>query len=138
MNCMEPLRPPRIFIVEDNLLYQQLIARELQSLSGDIHFYTKGENCLEDLDKDPSVIILDYNLDGLMNGLDTLQEIRKYNPYIYVILFSNQKDLNTSENKQQYGSFNFVEKKEKSFRLLKQMIDATFSDLPGKKNSRIY
>jgi len=135
---MEPLRPPRIFIVEDNLLYQQLIARELQSLSGDIHFYNKGENCLEDLDKDPSVIILDYNLDGLMNGLDTLQEIRKYNPYIYVILFSNQKDLNTSENKQQYGSFNFVEKKEKSFRLLKQMIDATFSDLPGKKNSRIY
>lgn len=115
---------PRIFIVEDNLLYQQLIAKELETISDDIHFYTKGENCLENLDKNPSIIILDYNLEGEMNGLDTLQEIRKFDPSIYVILFSNQKDLNTSENKRQYGSFNFVEKKDQSFRLLKQMVNA--------------
>jgi DNA-binding NtrC family response regulator len=122
---MELHLQPRIFIVEDNLLYQQLIAKELQSLSGDIHFFTKGEHCLENLDKHPSVIILDYNLEGDMNGLDTLMEIRKFDSSIFVILFSNQKDLNTCENKRHYGSFNFVEKKDHSFRLLKQMIDAT-------------
>ncbi len=115
---------PRIFIVEDNLLYQQLIAKELETISDDIHFYTRGENCIENLDKNPSIIILDYNLEGEMNGLDTLQEIRKFDLSIYVILFSNQKDLNTSENKRQYGSFNFVEKKDQSFRLLKQMVNA--------------
>jgi len=123
---MEQQQQPRIFIVEDNLLYQQLIAKELESISGDIYFYTKGENCLENLDKHPSVIILDYNLEGEMNGLDTLQEIRKFDCSIYVILFSNQKDINTTANKRHYGTFNFVEKKDQSFRLLKQMIDATF------------
>ena len=117
---------PRIFIVEDNLLYQQLIAKELETLSGEIYFYTKGEHCVENLGKNPSIIILDYNLEGEMNGLDTLQEIRKFDASIYVILFSNQKDLNTYENKRQYGAFNFVEKKDQSFRLLKQMVNATY------------
>ena len=117
---------PKIFIVEDNLLYQQLIAREMESISGDISFYTTGEGCIENLSRHPSIIILDYNLEGDMNGLDTLQQIRKFDPFICVILFTNQKDLNTNENRRQYGSFNFIEKKEQSFRLLKKMVDATF------------
>jgi len=123
---METLQPARIFIVEDNLLYQQLIAKELQSLSEEIYFFTKGEDCLENLYKQPSIIILDYNLEGEMNGLDTLKEIRKFDSSIYVILFSNQKGLATSKNVQRYGSFDFIEKKDKSFRLLRQMINATF------------
>ena len=118
---------PKIFIVEDNLLYQQLIAREMESISGDISFYTKGEHCVENLDQQPSIIILDYNLEGEMNGLDTLQQIRQFDASICVILFSNQKDVNSTENRQQYGSFNFVEKKEQSFRLLKKMVDLTYA-----------
>ena len=82
---------PRIFIVEDNLLYQQLIAKELESLSGDIFFFTKGEQCLKSLDKNPAIVILDFNLEGVINGLDTLQAIRAFNDATYVILFSSQK-----------------------------------------------
>jgi two-component system OmpR family response regulator len=123
---MEIKQQPRIFIVEDNLLYQQLIAKELESLSGEIYFYTKGESCLEDLDKNPSIIVLDFELEGEINGLDTMIEIRKYNPSIYIILFSNKKDLNSYANVANYGSFDFLEKREKSFRLLKQMINTTY------------
>ena len=123
---MESLQP-KIFIVEDNLLYQQLIAREMESISGDICFYTKGEHCVDNLYQRPSIIILDYNLDGDMNGLDTLLEIKKFDVSICVILFSNQKDLNTNENRRQYGSFNFIEKKEQSFRLLTKAVKATIS-----------
>jgi two-component system, OmpR family, response regulator len=122
---MDFQQQPRIFVVEDNLIYQQLICKELESLTSDIYFYTTGESCLQNLDKSPSIIILDYNLAGEINGLDTLQEIRKYDATIYVILFSNQKDLNTEENFVQYGSFNFLEKREQSFRVLKKMINST-------------
>jgi len=118
---------PKIFIVEDNLLYQQLIAREMESISGDISFYTKGEHCIDNLDQQPSIIILDYNLEGEMNGLDTLQQIRQFDESICVILFSNQKEVNSTENRQQYGSFNFIEKKDQSFRLLKKMVNETCS-----------
>ncbi len=122
---MDLYQQPTIFVVEDNLIYQQLIRKELESLSTDIHFFTTGENCLQHLFRNPSIIILDYNLAGEINGLDTLQEIRKYDATIYVILFSNQKDLNSEENFVQYGSFNFLEKREQSFRVLRKMINST-------------
>ncbi|HEV3224339.1 MAG TPA: response regulator [Puia sp.] len=113
-----------IFIVEDNLLYQQLIARELEDFGGPIYFYTTGEHCLANICRKPSIVVLDYNLDGEINGLETLEEIRKFDPSIFVILFSSQKDLHSNENQRRYGSFDFLEKKEQSFTLLKQLLKA--------------
>jgi len=113
-----------IFIVEDNLLYQQLIARELESFGGQLYFYTTGEHCVANLCHKPSVVVLDYNLDGELNGLETLEEIRKFDPSIFVVLFSSQKEVYSCENQQRYGSFDFLEKKDHSFSLLKQLLQA--------------
>jgi two-component system, OmpR family, response regulator len=113
-----------IFIVEDNLLYQQLIARELESFGGQFFFYTTGEHCIANLNRRPSIVVLDYNLDGEINGLETLEEIRKFDPSIFVVLFSSQKEVQSNENRQRYGSFDFLEKKEQSFSLLKQLLQA--------------
>jgi DNA-binding NtrC family response regulator len=123
---MKSKAEPRIFIVEDNLVYQQLIAKELEALAGEIYFYTKGENCLEDLHKKPSIIILDYNLEGEINGLDTLQEIRKFSDSVLIILFSSQKSINTRENLNRYGAFTFLEKRFQSFGKLRQMIFSNY------------
>jgi two-component system OmpR family response regulator len=124
-----------IFIVEDNLLYQQLIARELESVGGQLFFYTTGEHCIENLSLRPSIVVLDYNLDGEINGLETLEEIRKFDPSIFVVLFSSQKDVYTNENRRRYGSFDFIEKKDKSFSLLKKFIQAKVEYEPRKLNS---
>ena len=113
---------PTIFVVEDNLLYQQLIAKELEDLSNDIYFFTQGELCLKELYRNPEIIILDYNLEGEINGLDTLKEIRKFNDAIQIILFSSQKNIYNRENLLRYGSFDFLEKKRHSFGKLKEMI----------------
>lgn len=128
---MELSEQPVIFVVEDNLMYQGLIAKELESISKNLHFYTTGESCLGDLDLRPSVIVLDYNLEGEMNGLDTLQKVRNINPDVYVILFSSQKGLNTKEIFLQYGSFDFLEKNSLSLRTLRHMVDCVTS--PGSK-----
>ncbi len=119
---MELMHQPVIFVVEDNVIYQGLIAKELETLSSNIHFYTNGESCISDLDKNPAVIVLDYNLAGQMNGLDTLQRVRDYDPNVYVILFSSQKGLNTKEVFLQYGAFDFLEKNSLSLRTLRQMV----------------
>lgn len=129
---MELAQQPVIFVVEDNLIYQGLIAKELETISENIHFYTTGESCLEELDLCPSVIVLDFNLDGEMNGLDTLQKVRAVKPDVYVILFSSQKGLNTKEIFLQYGSFDFLEKNSLSLRTLRQMVDCVTS--PGKSH----
>lgn len=130
---MELNQQPVIFVVEDNLMYQNLIAKELESLGGDLHFYTTGEACLADLDKQPSVIVMDYNLEGAMTGLDTLQRVRHTHPDVYVILFSSQQGLNTKEVLLQYGSFDFLEKNSLSLRTLRQMVDCVTSP-QGKSN----
>jgi two-component system, OmpR family, response regulator len=113
-----------IFIVEDNLLYQQLIARELESFGGPVSFFTTGEHCVASLNRRPSIVVLDYNLDGEINGLETLEEIRKFDQSIFVVLFSSQKEVYSCENQQRYGNFDFLEKKEQSFSLLKQLLQA--------------
>jgi two-component system, OmpR family, response regulator len=113
-----------IFIVEDNLLYQQLIARELESFGGPIDFYTTGEHCIANLSRRPSIVVLDYHLDGEINGLETLEEIRKFDPSIFVVLFSSQKEVCSNENQRRYGSFDFLEKKDHSFSLLKKLLQA--------------
>jgi two-component system OmpR family response regulator len=124
-----------IFIVEDNLLYQQLIARELESFGGQFYFYTTGEHCIANLVRRPSIVVLDYNLDGEINGLETLEEIRKFDPSIFVVLFSSQKELYNNENRKRYGSFDFIEKKDKSFSLLKKFIETKVEHEPIKINN---
>jgi two-component system OmpR family response regulator len=124
---MELKQQPVIFVVEDNVIYQGLIAKELETLSNNIHFYTNGESCISELDKHPTVIVLDYNLDGKMNGLDTLQRVRDVDPNVYVIIFSSQKGLATKEVFLQYGSFDFLEKNSLSLRTLRNMVDCVTS-----------
>jgi DNA-binding NtrC family response regulator len=124
---MEFNQEPVIFVVEDNLMYQNLIAKELETVSRNIHFYTNGEACLDELDKAPSIIVMDYNLDGKLNGLDTIQQVRSTHPDVYVILFSSQKGLNTKEVFLKYGSFDFLEKNSLSLRTLHQMVDCVIS-----------
>jgi len=119
---------PVIFVVEDNLMYQSLIAKELESVSSHIFFYTNGEDCLDELGKNPSIIVMDYNLEGEMNGLDTIQKVRSTNPEVYVILFSSQKGLNTKEVFLKYGSFDFLEKNSTSLRALRTMVDCVTLD----------
>ncbi len=116
-----------IFIVEDNLLYQQLIARELESFGGQLFFYTTGEHCVANLCRKPSIVVLDYNLDGELNGLETLEEIRKFDPSIFVVLFSSQKEVYSRENQRRYGDFDFLEKKDQSFHMLRQLLQAKVS-----------
>ncbi len=41
---MELTNQPVIFVVEDNIIYQGLIAKELESLRSYLHFYTNGES----------------------------------------------------------------------------------------------
>jgi CheY-like chemotaxis protein len=115
---------PGIFIVEDNLLNQQLIARELETFGSRLYFYTSGEGCLANLSQHPAIVVLDYNLDGEINGLETLEEIRKFDPSIFVVVFSSQQELHNQENLRRYGSFDFLEKREHSFSRLGQLVKA--------------
>jgi CheY-like chemotaxis protein len=49
-----------------------------------IETYPTGELCVANLSNNPDVVILDYQLDGIvvnaMNGLETLDKVKEFNP----------------------------------------------------------
>ena len=111
------------YVVEDTIFYQQLIGRMLRRVGTETVYFTSGEAAIKELlVRAPDLVILDYNLDGAMTGLDTLKAIRQHYPAVYGIVFSTRAEINTDENIRRYGAFDFVEKNGEGFRILQQKI----------------
>lgn len=103
-------KSPNVFIVEDNLIFQHLLSYELSSKGLDVTAFTKGEDAISALHHSPDVVVLDYSLEGTMNGMDVLKAIKSINASIQVIILSAQSDLEVAINTLKYGAFDYVEK----------------------------
>lgn len=86
-----------IFFIDDDKMILNLLEYTFQSRQ-DYHVvcFRTGEECLENLDQQPSLIVLDHILadrdSDRLNGLDTLKEIRKVNQKIPVVILTGQGD----------------------------------------------
>jgi two-component system, OmpR family, response regulator len=101
---------PRIFVVEDNPVYQTLVLKQLENISHDIHVFSTGENFLAELGHAPDIIILDYNLDGTINGYDVLKELKKLVSPPPVIFFSSNLELSVTSSILKLGVVEYIEK----------------------------
>ncbi len=106
MNCNQL----KFFIVDDDLFCANAYEQYLKNLNyTDILYFATGEECLNSLDLKPDVIFLDHNMDD-MNGFETLKKIKRYNPNIYVIMVSGQKEINIAVDALKYGAFDYLVK----------------------------
>ena len=101
---------PKIFVVEDNPVYQTLVLKQLENISSDIHVFSTGENFLLHLHNVPDLIILDYNLDGCINGYDVLKELKKISSTSPVIFFSSNLELTVTSSILKLGVVEYIEK----------------------------
>ncbi len=86
-----------IFFIDDDKVILNLMEFTFQSRHDyDVVCFETGEECLENLDQNPRLIVLDHILAGVgestLNGLDTLKEIRKVNKKVPVIILTGQGD----------------------------------------------
>jgi two-component system, OmpR family, response regulator len=121
----------KLFLVDDDALF--LKALEIQFLENadfDIETFPTGELCIENLHKNPDVIILDYHLDGIdktaMNGLKTLDKIKISNIEIPVIMLSSQDKIEVAVSCMHHKAFDYVVKSETAFVRLQKIITAIF------------
>lgn len=101
----------KVFIVED----KEIWAISLQEKLGpnyEYSIYPSGEECIANLSKQPDIVILDFDLEGQMNGLDTLKQIKKRFPNTYVIMFTAQESVQTAVELFENGVFDYVVKSE--------------------------
>ena len=87
----------KIFFVDDDKMILNLLEYTFQSRHDyRVITFKTGEQCLENLYREPKLIVLDHILAGpgekLLSGLETLKEIRKRNQDIPVVILTGQGD----------------------------------------------
>ena len=122
----------KIFLVDDDALFLKKLEIEfLQHGDFTINTFATGELCLQNLEHQPDVIILDYHLDGIeknaMDGLQTLDNIKKYNSDIPVVMLSSQDKIDVAINCMHHRAFDYVVKSETAFVRLQKIITSIFS-----------
>ncbi len=122
----------KLFLVDDDAVF--LKALEIQFLEHadfEIETFARGELCVENLHKNPDVIILDFHLDGIekdaINGLETLDRIKQYNADIPVIMLSSQDKIEVAISCMHHNAFDYVVKSETAFVRLQKIISTIFT-----------
>jgi DNA-binding NtrC family response regulator len=113
----------KIWIVEDDFTYQEILKTYLSVLGYSANSFTNGETCLELLQEKPDVILLDHNLGEGMNGVETLQKIKQECPHTHVIYISGEEKVSLVTDAYRYGSDEFITKDSASLLRLKLILE---------------
>jgi two-component system, OmpR family, response regulator len=121
----------KIFLVDDDAVYLKMLEIQFHEHGDfDIESYTSGEACLNNLSRQPDLIILDYLLDGVdrdaMNGIRVLDKIKEYNPEIQVVMLSAQDKIDVAVNCMHHAAYDYVVKSETAFMRLQKIISSIF------------
>ena len=128
---MENETKVKIFLVDDDALFLKSLEIDfLDNADFLIETYPTGELCIANLSNKPDVVILDYQLDGIvanaMNGLETLDKVKDFNPEIPVIMLSSQDKIEVAINCMHHKAFDYVVKSETAFVRLQKIITSIF------------
>ncbi len=105
----------KIFVVEDNDLYSQLIQNELSANDTyEITIYPTAEALLRDLYKNPNIITIDYNLPD-RNGIEVIKEIQSYNKEIECVILSGQDKVEVVVECYKAGAASYIIKNNNAF-----------------------
>jgi DNA-binding NtrC family response regulator len=121
----------KLFLVDDDAVFLKSLEIDfLQHADFTIETFATGELCLLSLSHNPDVIILDYLLDGIdknaMNGIETLDKIKAFNPDIPVVMLSAQDKIDVAISCMHHKAYDYVVKSETAFLRLQKIITTIF------------
>jgi two-component system OmpR family response regulator len=119
----------KLFLVDDDALFLKSLEIDFMELKEyTVETFATGELCLQNMESNPDVIILDYHLNGIdkgaMNGLETLDRIKIINPDIPIIMLSSQDKIEVAVNCMHHKAFDYVVKSETAFMRMQKIITA--------------
>jgi CheY-like chemotaxis protein len=121
-SAVDPSFKHLVFLVDDDTKHLMLLKDHLERYSIyplEIKLFSSGENCMEKMHEQPSVVVLDYHLDGIRpdaaNGLEILKQIRDGYPDTDVIMMSAQDQLEVGLLTLEHGAADYAIKGETAF-----------------------
>ena len=99
----------KIFVVEDNILYAQILKKQLTDDGYHVKLFHNGRDFLASLDEKPDVVTLDYTLPD-MTGYDVLKKIQRRMPGTNVIIISAQENITTAIDLMKNGAYDYIMK----------------------------
>jgi DNA-binding NtrC family response regulator len=114
--------PSRILLVDDEKDFVEMLTLRLEEIGEEVLQAYSGMESLEKLkETEVDVVILDIKMPG-MDGIETLQEIKKRYPLVEVIMLTGHGTIETAVQGMKLGAYDFLIK------------PADFDDLTTKLN----
>jgi len=122
-----------IFFVDDDKMMLNLMEYTFKCReSFEVRSFFSGEECLENLFLQPSLIVLDYYLgegeSTVMTGLDTLKKIHAANNNIPVVILSREKDKTLINQFLHFGAMQYVIKDDYFINTLIETVENYFME----------
>ncbi len=86
-----------------------------------ISTFCDGESCLEKVDKNTDIVILDYCLNG-ENGVEILKKIKDINPKVEVIILTSHEDISLAIQSFRNGASDYVIKGNGALKKIKKIV----------------
>jgi DNA-binding NtrC family response regulator len=131
---MQKTKNPLIYLIEESIIYKDLIVGHLRTKYPNIKAFKTGDECLKELVSNPDIIILDYSIEGT-SGLELMRKVKETKPETDFIFLSAQNDVEVAVNIMRLGAADYVVKNEKApARLFKAIEHAIASTKKQKMN----
>ena len=100
--------PIKILLVDDEEDFVEMLSLRLEAVGEEVTPSHSGRECLQVLeDRDIDVVILDVKMPG-MDGIETLQEIKRRFPLVEVILMTGHGTVESAIEGQALGAFDYL------------------------------
>lgn len=100
-----------ILLVDDEVPFVETMTKRLTKRDLDVSTAFNGQEALDILENSRSieVVILDVKMPG-MDGLETLQKIRKKYPLVEVVMLTGHATVESAIDGMKYGAFDYLMK----------------------------
>lgn len=112
-----------IFIIDDDEMFRSMLRDHLtMNPLFNIQTFETGEDAIKNITQNPDVVILDFQLNSMSpkaaDGLAILQQIKKMDENISVIMLSSQNHYGKALQTIQKGALEYVIKDNSAFKKL--------------------
>jgi FixJ family two-component response regulator len=126
---MQNTKNPLIFIVNDSVVYKDLLVGYLSSHGyKNLKTFKSGEAALKSIHLKPDILVLDYSFEGI-TGLELMRKVQNDHPEIEFVFLSGQNDVEVAVNIMKRGAADYIVKNDQApehlIRSIKYLISST-------------